>query len=421
MIEAKALVEKWNPILESDTVAKIHDSHRKHTTAVVLENTEKYLKEADVTNVTGGVKNFDPVMISLVRQAMPQLMAFDVCGVQPMTGPTGLIFAMRHHYKNQTGPQAQFNEVDTGFSAQGVSGTATQTGTNPGILNDSPAGTYDYVTGMATATGEQLGRQDSFNEMAFSIDKVSVTAKTRKLAAEYSLELQQDLKNIHGLDAENELANILSTEIIAEINREVIRTIYNNSVMGAQNNVTTPGTFDLVTDSDGRWAVEKFKTLLYQIERDANAINHRTRRGKGNILITSADVASALVMAGVLDYAPALQAQSGLNVDETSGTFAGVLMGRYKVYIDPYSANVSDSQYYVVGYKGTNPYDAGMFYAPYVPLSLMRAVNTADFTPRIGFQTRYGMVANPFVSADGSINNNTNEYYRRVKIANILG
>lgn len=420
-MSVNALIEKWNPVLESEHVASIRDPHRKMTTAVVLENTEKYLKEADVTNVTGGVKNFDPVMISLVRHAMPQLMAFDVCGVQPMTGPTGLIFAMRHHYKNQTGPEAQFDEANTAFSAQGVSDTQTQTGTNPGILNDTPAGTYDWVTGMSTATGEQLGRQDSFNEMAFSIDKVSVTAKTRKLAAEYSLELQQDLKNIHGLEAENELSNILSTEIIAEINREVIRTVYTSAVMGAQNNVTTPGTFDLVTDSDGRWAVEKFKTMLYQIERDANAINHTTRRGKGNILMTSADVASALVMAGVLDYAPALQAQSGLNVDETSSTFAGVLMGRYKVYIDPYSANVSDSQYYVVGYKGTNAYDAGLFYAPYVPLSLMRAVNPADFTPRIGFQTRYGMVANPFVTADGSVAPGTNKYYRRVAIKNILG
>jgi hypothetical protein len=365
---------------------------------------------------------------------MPNLIAYDLCGVQPMNGPTGLIFAMRSRYTSQTGTEAFYNEADTRFSAQNAEGTLTsgnvgfgttaaQSGNNPSVLNDSPAGTYNVSTAMNTGDSEGLGGAGSaFNEMAFSIEKVTVTAKSRALKAEYSLELAQDLKAIHGLNAEAELANILSTEILAEINREVIRTIYKTAKAGAQANTATAGTFDLDVDSNGRWSVEKFKGLIFQIERDANAIAQQTRRGKGNTIVCSADVASALAMAGVLDYTPALNAN--LNVDDTGNTFAGVLQGKYKVYIDPYSANVAPNQYYVVGYKGSSPYDAGLFYCPYVPLQMVRAVGENTFQPKIGFKTRYGMVANPFAEGStvggGAITNNSNVYYRRVKVSNLM-
>ena len=384
-------------------------------------------------------------MISLVRRAMPNLIAYDVCGVQPMTGPTGLIFAMRARHASMDGEEALVDET-TGaaangfsgdFSNQNAAGTTSGPGdigaseSNPAALNDSPsAGTYTFATGMTTAQSEALGDSgtNAFAEMSFSIDKSTVTAVSRALKAEYSMELAQDLKAIHGLDAETELANILSTEILAEINREVVRSIYNTAVAGAQINTTTAGIFDLDTDSNGRWSVEKFKGLMFQIERDANAIGQQTRRGKGNMMICSADVASALQMAGVLDYTPALNSNN-LNVDDTSTTFAGTLNGRMKVYVDPYSANVAASQYYVCGYKGTSPYDAGFFYCPYVPLQMVRAVGENSFQPKIGFKTRYGMAANPFAVAGAEAANtaatislaaNTNAYYRRVKVTNLM-
>jgi hypothetical protein len=350
---------------------------------------------------------------------MPNLIAYDVAGVQPMTGPTGLIFAMRSRYSTQSGTEAMFNEADTDFS-----GTGTHAGTNPAVLNDSPAGTYTGGTGMATADAEALGDSagNSFAEMAFSIEKQTVTAKSRALKAEYTMELAQDLKAIHGLDAETELANILSAEILAEINREVIRTIYTTAVKGAAADTATAGVFDMDVDSNGRWSVEKFKGLMFQVERDANAIAQQTRRGKGNIIICSSDVASALQMAGVLDTSPALN--NNLNVDDAGNTFAGVLNGRYKVYIDPYSANTAASQYYTVGYKGTSPYDAGLFYCPYVPLQMVRAVGENTFQPKIGFKTRYGLTANPFAQGTtaglGALTANSNQYYRRVKVTNIM-
>ena len=387
---------------------------------------------------------------------MPNLVAYDLAGVQPMNGPTGLIFAMRSRFTNQSGDEALFNEADTSFSAVGAGATETgigsgytqnegsDTGTavgfgttqsgsggNPALLNPTsgaPANQLAYKTGrgMDTEDAEALGDGSgpNFNEMAFSIEKVTVTAKSRALKAEYSLELAQDLKAIHGLNAEAELANILSTEILAEINREVIRSIYKVAEAGAQANVASGGTFDLDIDSNGRWSVEKFKGLIFQIERDANAIAQRTRRGKGNMILCSADVASALTMAGVLDYTPALNAN--LNVDDTGNTFAGVLQGKYRVYIDPYSSNVSADQYYVVGYKGSSPYDAGLFYCPYVPLQMVRAVGQDTFQPKIGFKTRYGLVANPFAEGDatsqglGRLAVNSNRYYRRVKVANLM-
>ena len=374
---------------------------------------------------------------------MPNLIAYDLAGVQPMSGPTGLIFAMRSRYKDQSGTEAFYNEADSAFSGQPAGsnvetgfvdgtvglGTTSQSGTNPGALNPSTATTqkaYDVGQGMITSQAEKLDGTgaDAFNEMAFSIEKVTVTAKSRALKAEYSLELAQDLKAIHGLNAEAELANILSTEILAEINREVIRTIYKSAETGAAANTATAGEFDLDIDSNGRWSVEKFKGLIFQIERDANAIAQQTRRGKGNVILTSADVASALTMAGVLDYTPALNAN--LNVDDTGNTFAGTLAGKYKVYIDPFAANNDANQYYVVGYKGSNPYDAGLFYCPYVPLQMVRAVGQDTFQPKIGFKTRYGIVANPF--AEGNVSNqglgrllaNSNRYYRRVKVTNLM-
>ena len=435
------LQEKWQPVLEHPDLPKIEDAYKRAVTTVILENQEKsvredrsFMAEAAPANATGSsVDNFDPVLISLVRRAMPNLIAYDICGVQPMTGPTGLIFAMKSRFGSQAGAEALFNEADTDFSARDAAGDTgspdAQSGTNPATLNDSPsAGTYTTGSGMTTAQAETLGDgTDEFAEMAFSIDKVTVTAKSRALKAEYTMELAQDLKAIHGLDAETELANILSSEILAEINREVVRTIYGHAKAGAQVNTTTAGIFDLDTDSNGRWSVEKFKGLMYQLERDANAIGQQTRRGKGNLIICSADVASALQMAGVLDYAPALN--SNLNVDDTGNTFAGVLNGKFRVYVDPYAANVSASQYYVIGYKGTSPYDSGLFYCPYVPLQMVRAVGQNSFQPKIGFKTRYGMVANPFATTDGdgALDNSgavaagkQNIYYRRVKVTNIM-
>jgi hypothetical protein len=448
MYLSEQLVKKWSPVLEHPELPKVTDSYKRAVTAVILENQERalredraFMSEAAPTNSTDGtsIQNWDPILISLVRRAMPNLIAYDIAGVQPMTGPTGLIFAMRAKFTSQAGTEALFNEADTDFSARNLLGDSTvggvdglgggQTGSNPALLNDSPAGAYTAQGGMATATAEALGdsSNNSFAEMAFSIEKSTVTAKSRALKAEYTMELAQDLKAIHGLDAETELANILSAEILAEINREIVRTIYIVAEAGAQVSTTTAGIFDLDTDSNGRWSVERFKGLMFQVEREANLIAQRTRRGKGNILITSSDVASALQMAGVLDYAPALN--NNLNVDDTGNTFAGVLNGRYKVYIDPYSANNAAKQYFVVGYKGSSQYDAGIFYCPYVPLQMVRAVGQDNFQPKIGFKTRYGIQANPFAESSGSAaaavingagNINSNRYYRRTQVANLM-
>ena len=461
MFNQEHLQEKWAPLLDYEGLDPIKDSHRRMVTAVLLENQERALREEREflyeaptvnTQTTGTpgfsanagspVAGFDPVLISLIRRAMPNLVAYDLAGVQPMNGPTGLIFAMRSRYTNQSGAEAFYDEANTAFSGQNAAlgltdgftdssvglGTTAQQGTNPGLLNpiaSATGTTYNVGQGMRTDDAEDLGTQTggAFNEMAFSIEKVTVTAKSRALKAEYSLELAQDLKAIHGLNAEAELANILSSEILAEINREVIRTIYNVAETGATVNTATAGTFDLDVDSNGRWSVEKFKGLIFQIERDANAIAQRTRRGKGNMIMCSADVASALTMAGVLDYTPALNAN--LNVDDTGNTFAGVLQGKYRVYIDPYAANVSANQYYVVGYKGSSPYDAGLFYCPYVPLQMVRAVGEDTFQPKIGFKTRYGIVANPFSQGTSAISGagldrNANRYYRRVKVTNLM-
>ena len=448
MFNAEQLQEKWNPVLEADGVDNIKDNYRKAVTAVLLENQEKFLREeAGVlteaaptmsagtggftagSTATGPVAGFDPVLISLIRRSMPKLIAYDIAGVQPMTGPTGLIFAMRSRYgTNRTaGAESFFNEADTEFSGENAAsdlGRTAQAGSNPGLLNDS--GTYNTSEGMPTAESEALGDAagNQFAEMNFSIEKVTVTAKSRALKAEYSLELAQDLKAVHGLDAESELANILSTEVLAEINREVVRSVYKVARPGAQNNTATAGIFDLDVDSNGRWSVEKFKGLLFQIERDMNAIGHETRRGKGNILICSADVASALSMAGVLDYTPALAGNSNLLPDDNSSTLAGTLNGRIKVYVDPYSANVSDRHYYVGGYKGSSAYDAGIFYCPYVPLQMVRAVGQDTFQPKIGFKPRYGLVANPFAEGtdqgQGDLDPNKNRYYRRVLVDNLM-
>ena len=436
--------KKWQPVLEHGDLPKIEDSYRRAVTATILENQERamkedaaFLNEAAPTNATGAnISNWDPILISLVRRAMPNLIAYDIAGVQPMTGPTGLIFAMRSRFDAQDGTEALFDEADTDFSGRNKAGSSVDgfsstahSGTNPEVLNDTPAGTYTTGTGMTTAAAEALGDAsgNSFAEMAFSIEKSTVTAKSRALKAEYTMELAQDLKAIHGLDAETELANILSAEILAEINREVVRTIYTNAEKGSPaGHVTNAGIFDLDTDSNGRWSVERFKGLMFNLERDANRIAQRTRRGKGNIIITSADVASALQMAGVLDYTPALN--NNLNVDDTGNTFAGVLNGRFKVYIDPYSANSASAHYYVVGYKGTSPYDAGMFYCPYVPLQMVRAVGQDTFQPKIGFKTRYGLQANPFAEAgtgdaaviNGAGSADSNRYYQRTQVANLM-
>ena len=429
------LVEKWNPVLNEESAGDIKDAHKRAVTAALLENTEKALNEermiteAAPTNSTGGnIANWDPILISLVRRAAPNLVAYDLAGVQPMSGPTGLIFAMKSKYTSQGGTEALFNEADTAFSGTQVAGGNGAAGPSGlDVTNANDAGTIDsdrvtgqYGSGMGTDSAEALGDAagNAFNEMGFSIEKATVTAKSRALKAEYSLELAQDLKAIHGLDAESELANILSTEILAEINREVIRTINSQAKNGAQtSNCTVKGVFDLTSDADGRWSVEKFKGLMVQIEREANTIAKQTRRGKGNVIMCSSDVATALAAAGMLDYTPAISAN--LNVDDTGNLFAGVLNGRTKVYIDPYAT----TDYVTVGYKGTNPYDAGVFYCPYVPLTMMRAVGEDNFQPKIGFKTRYGMASNPFVGsapADGLANPKSNQYYRIFRVDNIL-
>jgi hypothetical protein len=442
MFQTEHLQEKWKPVLEHPDLPRIEDSYKRAVTTLILENQEKamredrgFLSEAAPTVSTGGqFDTWDPILISLVRRAMPNLIAYDVCGVQPMTGPTGLIFAMRSTYASMDGAEALVDEANSGISNDDAAGDLTSsamTGTNPAVLQDSPAGAYTSPTGMTTAQGEALGdaAANSFAEMAFSIEKSTVTAVTRALKAEYTMELAQDLKAVHGLDAETELSNILSSEILAEINREVVRSLYITAVKGAMINTTTAGIFDLDTDSNGRWSVEKFKGLMFAIERDANAVGQQTRRGKGNLIICSADVASALQMAGVLDHTPALS--NNLNVDDTTTTFAGVMNGRFKVYVDPYAANVVAKQYYVVGYKGTSPYDAGFFYCPYVPLQMVRAVGENTFQPKIGFKTRYGLAANPFAAAgavaagdtvntDASLDANTNAWYRRVQVTNLM-
>ena len=463
MFNSQALTEKWAPVLGHEGTSAITDNYRKSVTAVLLENQERFMREergmlaeaggaagnsagaiggnalsgSGLTTQTGGLAGFDPVMITLIRRAMPNLVAYDICGVQPMSGPTGLIFAMKSHYEGRGGVEALYNEPDSDFSA-GFDATANAydtanpvAGSDPGLLNDSPAGTYERgATPMAREDAEALGESGKlFREMSFSIEKTSVTAKSRALKAEYTLELAQDLKAIHGLDAEQELANILSSEILAEINREVVRTVYTIAKPGAQNNVANAGRFDLDVDSNGRWSVEKFKGLMFQIERDANAIAQETRRGKGNFIITSADVASALAMSGTLDYSSGLTGAGGPSigeVDDTGNLLVGTMNGRIKVYVDPYSANVSSSHYYVVGYKGTSPYDAGLFYCPYVPLQMVRSIGPDTFQPKIGFKTRYGMVANPFVvQSNGTpdaeaLTASRNQYYRRVRIENLM-
>ena len=482
MYLAEEIQKKWAPVLDHEGLGAIKDQTRRSVTAVVLENTERALRESashgayqtltetptaasvipanfmggsSSTAGSGGIDTFDPVLISLVRRAMPNLMAYDICGVQPMTGPTGLIFAMRSKYNNQgNGTSASsyggsqdnetfYNEVNTAFSSvvgnnttsaasfgAGNNSVGAFTGTIPGQTNTSPLtgyGAYNTGTGMSTAQAEALGtyQNTDFAQMAFSIEKVTVTAQSRALKAEYTMELAQDLKAIHGLDAETELANILSSEILAEINREVVRTINITAEAGAQDNTTTAGVFDLDTDSNGRWSVEKFKGLMFQLEREANAIAKQTRRGKGNIVICSSDVASALQMAGVLDYTPALNSNN-LQVDDTGNTFAGVLNGRLRVYIDPYAIG---GNYLTVGYKGSSAFDAGLFYCPYVPLQMVRAVDQQSFQPKIGFKTRYGMVANPFaemnasyqpVKGSGELAINTNVYYRRLIVNNLM-
>jgi hypothetical protein len=443
MYMTEELQKKWAPVLEHSELEAIKDPYKKAVTALVLENQHQAmaqdrqqlneLADAGPTNATGSsVANFDPILISLVRRALPNLIAYDVAGVQPMTGPTGLIFAMRARYNNQGGTEAFFNEANTVYSGassaanpygfRGV-GATTDVGVNP--VADLAANAYTTGIGMPTGTAEYLGSDSNaaFQQMAFSIEKVTVTAQSRALKAEYSLELAQDLKAIHGLDAETELSNILSTEILSEINREVIRTIYTCAVTGAQYGTTTAGYFDLDTDSNGRWSVERFKGLIFQIERDANVIAKQTRRGKGNVLIVSSDVASAMAMAGVLQYTPALQAD--LQVDDTGNTFAGMLHGRIKVYIDPYFGGYTSNQELVtVGYKGSSPYDAGLFYCPYVPLQMVRAVDQFTFQPKIGFKTRYGMVANPFAeglgAGNGQLNARTNKYYRIFGVKNLM-
>jgi len=476
MFNSKALTEKWSPVLSHEGAGTIKDNYRKAVTAVLLENTEKTLREErgiinEASNTvgsiapaglsgdslantpaTGGLAGFDPVMISLIRRAMPNLVAYDICGVQPMSGPTGLIFAMKSHYQEngstlRGGPEALYNEPDSNFSASSAGpgvynqtnasggsdtnprGDGGTTDANPGLLNDS--GAYERgEKGIERQSAETLGSGATlFNEMSFSIEKTSVQARTRALKAEYTLELAQDLKAIHGLDAEQELANLLSSEILAEINREVVRTVYTVAKPGAQNNTANAGIFDLDVDSNGRWSVEKFKGLMFQIERDANAIAQQTRRGKGNFILTSADVASALAMSGVLDYSSGLTGAGGPSigeVDDTGNLLVGTMNGRIKVYVDPYSANVSNSHFYVAGYKGSSPYDAGLFYCPYVPLQMLRSIDPSTFQPKIGFKTRYGMVANPFV-VDGSGNPDQetltasrNQYYRRVLVKNLM-
>jgi len=448
---SEALQKKWQPILEHADLQPIKDPYRKAVTTMLLENQEQYLREGAPSNFSGAaiggqeqsgnVARWDPILISLVRRAMPNLIAYDICGVQPMSGPTGLIFAMRSRYINQTGPEALYQEADTAFGGSGSTGATAQGNYNTDPFEISGvdpfgSGTLAQATGVkgtkgfSTYGGEALGdsANNPFPQMAFSIEKTTVEAKTRALKAEYTMELAQDLKAIHGLDAETELANILSSEILAEINREVVRVIYANAKLGAKSGTTqTTGVFDLNVDSNGRWSVEKFKGLLFQIERECNQIAKETRRGKGNFIVCSSDVASALSMAGVLDYAPALS--TNLNVDDTGNTFAGVLNGKLRVYIDPYSSMTTSHDFFMAGYKGSSAYDAGMFYCPYVPLQMVRAVGEQSFQPKIGFKTRYGLVNNPFAT----INNGSsvsdpydtnavrkNIYYRIVKVTNLF-
>ena len=486
MFNATQLQEKWAPVLNHADAPSITNNYKKAVTAVILENQERAMRGAGspgmlseapnnigglATNVaggadlsgigstgieSGGLAGFDPIMISLVRRAMPNLMAYDICGVQPMSGPTGLIFAMKAHYQEQgsalrEGPEALgLTEPDTNFSATGGLSDADENGIpdyTQSVDGNNPLGdAYDGAGTDPTAPGygpgsrgierdlaQTLGNPDNlFNEMSFSIEKTAVTARTRALRSEYTLELAQDLKAVHGLDAEQELANILSSEILAEINREVVRRVYTVAEVGARNNVANIGEFDLDVDSNGRWSVEKFKGLLFQIERDANAIAQRTRRGKGNFLICSADVASALAMAGVLDYSSGLTGANGPSigeVDDTGNLAVGTINGRIKVFVDPYSANLSNNHYYVMGYKGTSPYDAGLFYCPYVPLQMLRSIDPETFQPKIGFKTRYGMVSNPFVRAaadpnaapDGeNLTAGVNQYYRKVSVRNLM-
>jgi len=433
MFLSENIQQKWSAILDHPDLPQIKDNYKRQVTAVLLENQEKSLREerqalfetpANNISATAGIDKYDPILIGLVRRAMPNLMAYDICGVQPMTGPTGLIFAMRSIYKTERNDttnrvEALFNEANTSFS-----GSIPGTGSLPAHSGSNPVfGTYTTGNAVSTASMEAASQ---FNEMSFSIDKTTVTAKSRALKAEYTVELAQDLKAIHGLDAEAELSNILSQEFMFEINREVVRTIYGVAKTGSPATATA-GTFDLDIDSNGRWSVERFKGLLFNIERDANHIAQDTRRGKGNFIVCSADVASALAMSGVLDYTPALS--TNLNVDDTGNTFAGVLNGRYRVYIDPYSANLGASnQFYMVGYKGTSPYDAGMFYCPYVPLQMVRAIDPNSFQPKIGFKTRYGLIANPYVTSSDSLSDadadrftaGRNQYYRKTKVVNLM-
>ena len=445
MLLSEQLQTKWAAVIDHPELPKITDPYRKAVTAVILENQAQEMQkqsgmmmETAPTNSLGGtgysggstatgpVAGFDPILISLVRRSLPNLIAYDIAGVQPMTGPTGLIFAMRSTYGtnrdvNNSAIEAFYNEANTGFSGDKATQTAISMAANTALGNQNVfASTVTTGGAMATSVAEDL----TFNEMGFSIEKVSVTAKSRALKAEYSMELAQDLKAVHGLDAETELANILSTEILAEINREVIRTIYSVAKVGAQVGTTTAGTFDLDTDSNGRWMVEKIKGLAFQLEREANTIAKTTRRGKGNVMICSSDVASALAMAGLLDYQSALNSQVSLTVDDTGNTFAGTLFGRIKVYIDPYFAANSTSEFAVMGYKGSNAYDAGIFYCPYVPLQMVRAVDTNNFQPKIGFKTRYGLVANPFAEGTtqgvGALTARANLYYRAFKISNLM-
>jgi hypothetical protein len=472
LANADQLKEKWSPVLDHEAMPDIQDSYRKNVTAILLENQEQAMREANGGNQSlneavpvnqagsglgysgnSNMQGFDPILISLVRRAMPNLIAYDVAGVQPMTGPTGLIFALKSKYSGQGGDEALFHEARTSFGGTSAVGpTAAGAGAGDPLFGDggvsgaSTSSEYDVAGGMSVAQAEALGQSTTaFNEMAFSITRTSVEAKTRALKAEYTTELAQDLKAVHGLDAESELANILSNEILAEINREVIRTIYNNAVLGCQHSdllgrgsgatgITgssgVGGVYDVQKDADGRWSAERWRGLLYQLEREANMLAKQTRRGKGNFVICSADVASALAMSGFLQISPAQS--TNLNVDDTGNTFAGVLNGKMKVYIDPYSGpgvGSSAANYACVGYKGTSPYDAGMFYCPYVPLQMVRAVGEDTFQPKIGFKTRYGMVNNPFVSSGGvdrsdptlAVSRRKNQYYRIFRIDNLHG
>jgi hypothetical protein len=440
-LRTKELVQKWKPILEHEKLPKIRDSYKKQVTAILLENQEKFLKkqvaqgaptqlltETPANQAGAGLgyvgnpqmQGYDPVLISMLRRAVPNLIAFDICGVQPMNAPTGMVFYLKARYGNQSGAEAQFDEAITTFSSKDDAPTATHTPLGD-VLPQANANALSTGRALQTAEGEALGNgvDPDIAEMAFSIERVVVEAGTRKLAAGYTFELAQDLQAVHGINARDELSRILSTELLAEINREVVRIVYNNAVPGAQHNVDSAGTFNLDIDSNGRWMVERFKGLMFQLEREANAIAKATRRGRGNIIITSSDVASALTMAGKLDVFSNLQ--DNLNVDDTGNTFVGVLNGKYKVFVDPY-VPVSANNYFVVGYKGSIPYDAGLFYCPYVPLQMVQAMDPRSFQPRMGFQTRYGMIANPFATPNGVVGNaafNQNIYYRKVNVANL--